>query len=92
MASFCDSELIAIGATISSRFPQGKLYCDSPYGHLRQLVRRNEKGKVKLIVLTDFSKAFDTVHNKNFLAKLVPMLAHKLLKPNRQSTSIGTSD
>jgi hypothetical protein len=68
MTSFCENESV-LGATISG-FRKGHSTATVLMGIRDDLLKAMKKGEVTLMVMADFTKAFDTVHYKTLIAKL----------------------
>ena len=68
MSTFCESESV-LRHTISS-FRTGHSTNTVLMGMRDELLREMKKGEVTLVVLADFSKAFETVNYKTLITKL----------------------
>jgi hypothetical protein len=68
MTSFCENESV-LGATISG-FRKGHSTATVLMGIRDDFLKAMKKGEVTLMMMADFTNAFDTVHYKTLIAKL----------------------
>ena len=71
MTTFCESESV-LRDTISN-FRKGHSTNTVLMGMRDELLRTMKKGEVTLMLLADFSKAFDTVNYKILITKLLTL-------------------
>ena len=69
MTTFCESESVVLRDTISS-FRKGHSTNTVLMGMRDELLREMKKGELTLVVLADFSKAFDSANYKTLITKL----------------------